>query len=265
MTQARETLAALLILFLGAAPALAQKLDRFEEGIKPSPKTGSGPASSSSGSSHGSHGPGDELAEHFFAGLVRVTAEALIYGGYNSMTLVDPEAREPGMPELIREPGGQVLPFVELDAAYQDIGSGVVAWDYRGEVGYGFLGFSARRTFYRESDSDLELDTLQYHGLYRMTFGESFELDMGFGALEVKGEQEHVGFSFALPMRWQFVEGLGVEYRPVWSTIDETRIYDNDLALVLGWRYLYLRAGYRWFYHAEESLSGPQVGISCRW
>ncbi|MDI6774274.1 MAG: hypothetical protein QME60_02610 [Verrucomicrobiota bacterium] len=251
-----------LLACVGPASAQAQKLESFEQGIKSS--AGVGSAGSRSSGCHGHH-LGDHLAAVMIEGLVRGLAYGVAYGGMNSLALVIPQEREFGMPELIRDAGDPVIPFIQFDVQFQDVESGVTAWDYRGEVGLAFLGFSARRTFYRERDSDLDVDTIQYHGLYRMTFGEEFEINMGFGALEVKGEGERVGFSFALPMKLHLHEGIGLEYRPVWSTIDETRIYDNDLAVVLGWRYMFLRAGYRWFWHAEESLSGPPVGLSLRW
>jgi hypothetical protein len=41
-------------------------------------------------------------------------------------------------------------------------------------------------------------------------------------------------------------------------------VSDYDLAALLGWRYVSLKAGYRWVSSPRESLNGPYAGLSLR-
>ena len=241
-----------------AAPSRAEKLQRFESAV-------SGSGGSSRPSSHSSsYGAEDVIAHIIIDGLFEGFFYGLVYGGFNSVALLHPEAQTEGKIGT-RRMGDALIPFGSFEGGYQDIEGDVIAWDYRVEFGYACLGMSWRKTYYREDDTDFDLDIAQVHGLYRMTFGEALEMGVGFGSLEIKGEERNSCFSFTTPIRVHLKEGVGVEYRPVWSTIDEERFYDNDLALVLGSRYAFVRLGYRWFYHADESLSGFQFGGGVKW
>ncbi len=250
-----------LAVWLSAGPAFAggSRLARFEGALpKPARTERTAPSYSNSCVS--------PLFDALFAELlVEGLFYGVAYGGLNSVTLVSPWRMAEETDLLRREPGGALIPFAAAEISHQWLGGGTLAWDWRGEVGLALMGVTVRRTFYRESKADFDLDTSQIHGVYRMTFGERFEMGLAFGALEMKGRERRDGFSFGLPMRWHGRHGWGVEYRPAWSTLEETRISDHDLAVVLGWRYAYLRAGYRWFYHSDASLDGVHVGLGLKW
>jgi hypothetical protein len=197
--------------------------------------------------------------------LIEAFADIIIlsfaYGGIHSFERLNPEEED----ARLRHPGEALIPFVALDVNAQNVESDVWAWDVRGEIGYACFGFQARRTHYREAEPRDELNAQAFHFLYRMSFGPHVEVDLGFGALELRGNAVNRGFSFTMPVLVYPTENFGIEYRPAWSTIDENRLYDHDLSLVLGFRYGFIRGGYRWFYGDNESLSGPQAGVSLRW
>jgi hypothetical protein len=215
-----------------------------------------------------SPGRHDEHMEDFGFGawmtesLAEGTIMALAYGGLNSLALVyqpsDSEFQQ-------RESGEAVIPFLAFDTSYQKIGSDISAMDYRGEVGVAFVGFQARTTLYDEKMPGDDLTISQMHGLYRMSFGKQVEVDLGFGSLTIKGDKKETGFSITTPVLFHPNDVLGIEWRPVWSTIKENRISDNELSVMTGWRYFSLRFGYRWVTSDTVSLNGPQAGLSLRW
>lgn len=200
------------------------------------------------------------------AGLVELAAEAsivgLTYGGLYSVGRMVPSL---GDESMRRATGELLIPVLQGDAVYQRVRGGVTAWSYRGEVGYAFLGFSAQTTVYDEDTPADELRVNAIHGLYRMSIQDFLEVDVGAGTLSMKGNREDSGFSVTLPVRFRPTDAVGLEWRPVWSTIRDNRISDNEISALIGWRYAALRAGYRWVTHGEEVLNGPIVGLSVRW
>lgn len=252
---------ALIVLWVGSIPAFSEsRLGRFEDSL-PKPTRTRRPATPSRSPSLAA-----SLIETLFVDvLIEGLFFGMAHGGLNSVGLIYPFEWTDDEALLQRPSGGALIPFAAAEVSHQWIDSGTRAWDWRGEFGLALMGVTVRRTFYRDNKADFDLDTTQIHGVYRMTFGERFEAGLAFGAIELKGRDRRDGFSFGLPMRWHGRHGWGIEYRPVWSTLEETRLSDHDLAVVLGWRYAYLRAGYRWFYHPNASLDGAQVGFGLKW
>ncbi len=198
---------------------------------------------------------GDELVE-FLCGAV---IGGIVYGGTASMERV----RGGDSQFDARQSGEALIPHLALDVNYLAIEGDVTAWDFRGEAGFGAIACAARRTRYEEGQE--RLDTTELLGLYRMSAGAFLEVDIGCGALRVSGEEIETGFAFTLPVRLHPTDYIGVEYRPLWSSIEETRITSHELSLLCGWRYAGLRVGYRWLSTAGETLNGPEVGLALRW
>jgi len=166
---------------------------------------------------------------------------------------------------LPRKSGEALVPLVRFDLSFQNVESDITAWDARFEAGYGPFAFQFRRTVYDEQDPAASLTIRQYHALYRMSFGSRLEIDIGAGTSVLDGLQENSGFSMTAPVLFHPSHSFGLEFRPVWSTINENDIQDFDLAVLAGWRYASLRAGYRWVRSPNQSLDGPHIGISLRW
>ncbi|UCG59105.1 MAG: hypothetical protein JSU70_06270, partial [Phycisphaerales bacterium] len=98
-----------------------------------------------------------------------------------------------------REPGDPLIPFVRFDAAYQDVESDVEALDYRVQVGYGPIGFELNHTRYWEQVPSDRLDIYRLYGLYRLSFGNMIEADLGLGAIILDGDERNTGVSTTTP------------------------------------------------------------------
>jgi hypothetical protein len=162
-------------------------------------------------------------------------------------------------------PGGALLPVVRLDLSYQAVESDVAALDVRGEIGYAMLGVAIRNTHYWEKEPRNQLNVAQLHALARIPVADPLEFDIGLGSLFLAGDKTYSGFSFTTPLLYHPSEHFGVEFRPVWSNLEGSTIQDYDLAMLLGWRYVSLKAGYRWFLSNTASLNGPELGLVLRW
>ncbi len=240
-------------LMLSLASVRAGKLDGFERSATGSTR----PANAKPGR------PDPHDDDSFWAGVcAEILMAVFAYGGVASMQRVVGDEDGEFHP---RRGGEALIPFARLDASYQVVESDVSALDALGEIGFACIAFQARRTSYREDDPGERLDTTQLHGLYRMSFGSHVEVDLGMGSLRISGDDVHSGFSLTTPVRVHPTDRFGVEYRPVWSSIDEQRIAEHDLAAFVGWRYASLRVGYRWFHSEGASLNGPEIGLSLRW
>lgn len=252
-----------LAVLLGAAGALAPaaavagKLDDVERAARePAPAR-----------QHGAQTQPAEADENerddswlYLAGELAVMT--FLYGGASSVERVLGEGDE-STPR--REPGECLIPFLRANIGFQDVAGDVRALDTLVEVGFASVGFQVRRTAYEEVEPDDRLNVTQYHGLYRMSFGGATEVDMGFGALRVAGDAVSTGFSFTLPARYRFSRAFAVEYRPTWSTVNQNRIAEHDVAFLLGWPYAAVRVGYRWFRAEDEALNGPHAGLALHW
>jgi hypothetical protein len=194
--------------------------------------------------------------------MIDVGAAAL-WGGVRSWmrmnpTLADTLEIEP------RQPGALQIPLVSLDVRYQDVESDVSALDGRAEVGYGPLALVFRYTHYTEERPADELDICQWHGLYRMSFTEWAEIDIGYGAMTLSGDATRSGGSLTVPVRVAFGGPAAVEFRPTWSRVEGGSLSDYDVGLLWSWRHASICFGYRWFECGEASLSGAFAGLSAR-
>lgn len=201
--------------------------------------------------------PGKALTE-LFGGIAA--------GGRLSRERIEPDssgAQKDG--SIVRKSGEALIPFLRVDVLYQEVERDVTATDLTVLAGYGPIGVQMRRTVFSEEVPDDRLRVAEYHVLYRMSAGRTFEVDLGAGAMVLDGKAENSGFSLTLPLLWHPKDFFGIEFRPLWSTINENDIQDHDLSVLLGWRYCSLRAGYRWVRSPSESLDGPHIGVSMRW
>jgi hypothetical protein len=187
-------------------------------------------------------------------------------GGRYSWDRINPDGLSSQRDErIVRRQGEALIPFLRLDTMYQEVEADVAAWDYLMIVGYGSLGFQVRSTVYEEKEPADKLRFAEYHALYRMSLGNHIEVDLGAGAMVLKGVQENSGFSVTVPVLIHPSDHYGFEFRPVWSSINENDIQDFDVAFLFGWRYASVKAGYRWVRSPHQSLDGPEMGVSLRW
>ena len=90
---------------------------------------------------------------------------------------------------------------------------------------------------------------------------------LGLGGLVISGNETASGISGTAPVLIHPWEFLGLEFRPAWAGVNDNVVQDYDLSLLAGWRFVSVRAGYRWtilddahFRAAaipEEDLWGP--------
>lgn len=164
-----------------------------------------------------------------------------------------------------REPGEPMIPVVRFDAAYQHVESDVEALDLRLQLGFGPLGFEINQTRYEEDEPPDRLDLYRLYGLWRMSYGERIEVDLGLGGIILDGQDRNSGVSATTPILIQPWDWLLVEFRPMWSNIHGSQINEYELGLLLNWEWTALKAGYRWTHSPNESLDGPFVGLSIRY
>jgi hypothetical protein len=183
------------------------------------------------------------------------------YGGVASWVRINPETTDSDIAVMPREVGEALIPFLRTDVAYERVESNLHAWDYRVEAGYGPLGVEFGQTRFTEEAPQDTMDFYRIHGLYRMSFGSFFEVDAGLGALTIAGNNRETQFSCALPVRVNLMNWAGLEFRPAWTK----GVDDYDASLLLGWRYVSLKAGYRWVSAARGAhLDGPHAGLAVR-
>lgn len=174
------------------------------------------------------------------------------------------------------EPGGPILPYLRLDAAYQKHSSNIDAGDYYAQIGYGFLGLDTRFTRFREKYPDDRLNISRIHGLLRLggvwgdeDFAEAdggyWEVDFGLGMVQLDGDHKNDGFSFTMPILFYLTDYLGFEFRPAWASIKHSKLRDYDLSVHLTLRYVGVKIGHRWLKSPSQSLNGPYAGLVFRY
>ena len=205
----------------------------------------------------------DDEEDGFWDTVLMLTIGGLYIGGKQSWDRVQVPQSELKFLQP-RHLGEAVIPFFRFDGGYQNVAADMAAYDARAESGYGPFGVQVRYTHYQEDDPADELDLLQVHGLYRMSFGNHVECDLGIGFSSLQGEERHTGFSLTTPILVHPKEFFGIELRPSWSTIHANLLSDYDLGVVLSYRYAALRVGYRWMHSEHEALDGPYIGFSFR-
>lgn len=163
-----------------------------------------------------------------------------------------------------RQPGEALIPFFKVDGEYQNVIGDIAAYSLRAEGGYGAWGIQVRNTHYREKNPADKLDYFQAYGLYRMSFGNHIEIDLGLGSSTLKGRERNSGVSFTIPILVHPNKHIGFELRPSWSDTHGGGVNDWDLAMDLDYGHTAARIGYRWVYSRHEELKGPYIGVSFR-
>jgi hypothetical protein len=207
----------------------------------------------------------ESLSETVAAACMWFFLYSTVYGGASSWKRIRPSSQiQMGGAPAARSLGEALIPFARLGVSYQDVESDVTAWDFRAEAGYGPFGVQVRQTRYDETEPADNLTITQMHGLYRMSFGSRFEVDIGMGVFVLDGNETNSSFSLTTPLLFHPTEFFGVEFRPAWTSVNGSSIGDYDLSILAGWQYVSLRAGYRWLRSEDESLDGPHMGLSIR-
>ncbi len=160
-----------------------------------------------------------------------------------------------------RELGEPLIPFFQLSAGYQHVDSDVSAANTRLEAGYGPVAFDVNWTRYKEDGVDNDLDLSEWYALYRMSFAQYLEVDLGLGTMVIAGERQRSGLSMTTPVRIQPVRNLGIAIRPAWAWIDENTISDVELTLSASVWFASLDAGYRRVKAGSSTLDGPVVSL----
>lgn len=159
-----------------------------------------------------------------------------------------------------RHLGEATIPFVRIDAAWQRLDKDLQASDYGIESGYGAFGLVYNRTDLRESNPADELIFHKAYAVLRLSLNDSTELDLGFGALTMEGDRSSTKPIFTMPLRFHPTDWFGMEFRPLWAD----RYSEYDAGILLGWRYVSAKAGYRWYVSPAETLAGPYLGFALK-
>lgn len=201
------------------------------------------------------HGVEDACASMITEEIVH----GMAYGGSASLARINASAGDAlDMDVRPRESGESLLPFVRLDASYQRVKSDVHAFDYSLEGGYGPVALRFNQSHFSEQEPEDTLDVFRFYGLYRMSFGDIVETDIGAGVLALKGDDRSNRFSLTLPILIHPMQFVGIEFRPAWAD----HISEYDIGLLLGVRYGSVKMGYRWLNGPNETLDGPYAGMS---
>jgi hypothetical protein len=205
---------------------------------------------------------GDGWAGEAFLQFTETAFLSVFAGGGASWVRVhgsgDPEWAEMAPPRLTGEP---VIPFFRMDAYYQNVESDVTAVDVSGELGYGPFAFQYRQTHYTQKRPDNDLDLSQILGVYRMSFSQYLEVDLGFGSMTLDGVGRNSGFEFTVPVVVQPSPYVGARFRPAWGYLGDT-VKDMTLVATGSVRFVSLQMGYRWVSAGGVSLNGPVIGAA---
>ena len=244
-------------------------LDRFEKEANRSGKDRDGDdhgEGSGRRRGHGRHHDGDddgESAGAFIFELGRATYYATVYGGMGSWARVEGSSSGKWAndfpPRTVGEP---LIPFVSVDGQMQDVGGDVSATEVRAEAGYGPFAFEYRAIDYRERYPADALTIARVHFLYRMSFSQFVEVDLGSGYATVSGDRSTTGPSLTTPLRVYPVSALGFEVRPSWAWMGGGTITDCSLLAVARRSVVSVKAGYRWASTGNVSLDGPVIGVA---
>lgn len=205
------------------------------------------------------HDPVDRFFSGMFSGLLIVPGQASWARAANDTPTLSQWNLAP------RVPGDPFIPLIRMDAAYQAVESDVEALDGRLQLGYGPLAFEFNGTWFQEEDPSARLEIYHLYGLYRLSYGQNVEIDLGVGGIILDGEELNTGASLTIPFLVRIRDWLLVEFRPAWSEVNDTRIDKYELDVLFNWRSVALKTGYRWLESPNESLNGPFVGLSIRY
>lgn len=164
-----------------------------------------------------------------------------------------------------RQPGDPLLPLVRFDFAHFDLQSNVEALDFRLQAGYGPFAVEINPTFYKEQAPAANLDLYRIWGLYRLTYHNRIEVNLGVGAIVLDGNETNTGFSYTTPVLVRPYDWLLLEFRPIWSEIKGSSIDEYEIGALLNWQNIAVKGGYRWTRSPNVSLNGPFFGLSIRY
>ncbi len=160
----------------------------------------------------------------------------------------------------LRKPGEPLLPFVRVDASIRSVDPTINARDLRVEVGYGPGAFQFDEMRFRQHNGET-FSIREMQLLYRMSFFDGFEIDLGGGTMTLIGNEHSDKNVFSVPILiYPPKRHWGLEFRPAWAE----RVGDYDLSLLALRHYFAIKAGYRWVQSPNYSLSGPYAGLSFR-
>lgn len=253
-----------LLLILQASPCLAEdsksKLDAFEKDVTqqtaPPPK----PDADDEHKHHCHHADADEQNDSLSEALARAFAQGIGQVGQASLYRANPSlAREHDVtPRLAGEP---LLPMLRLETSMRTVAPDITAVDLRAEIGYGPAAFHYSESRYQETSPKDALVVREYLGLYRMSFTEQFEIDLGYGQLTLDGNRFTTKSVFVTPVLYHDIRHWGLEFRPAWAE----NFADYDLAASYSPRFATLKVGYRWMLGPTTSLSGPYAGLAVQY
>lgn len=261
-----------LLLAVCILPARAEgpksKLDTFEDDVAPKVEHTSPPADDDDDdrddddhhhdgqcerrdddNSQSTTASSDGLGDILF-GAIRDAGRASLYRVRSSLAAVN------GITP--RRSGEPLLPLCRLDTAIRTVPDSITATDLRAEVGYGPYAFHYSQSRYVEEDPLDALIISEYLGMYRMTFTEQLEVDMGYGQLTIDGNRFTRKDVLTFPILYHDIRGWGVEFRPAWAS----NLRDFDLSANYSPRFGTVKVGYRWVLGNTTSLSGPYAGLA---
>ena len=258
-----------VLLVCVCGPVRAGKLGNFE---KDASKNRSSHRSDSRGSGHHHGDSGWSWNRHGYrrrnsasSGMGGSIVGACIGTGLiNSMELARRERLDMNPSLALRELGDPVIPYFRLDAAQQDVTSDIEAKDFYGQVGYGALGADLRYTRFTEEQPRDTLDLMWIHILGRFSYYKHVEFDIGAGMVQMEGNDRNEGFSFTMAALIYPIEWLGVEVRPTFAEINNSRLTDTDLSVHLRYSVGAVKFGYRWLKSENMELKGPYTGVIVR-
>ena len=202
----------------------------------------------------------DDLEAYGFA--ARVALYAVVGGSLGSWYRVTGEPASMDDHFGLRRVGDPGLPYVSLTLSYQNVASDVEGLDAYLEGGFGPIGGRFRSTKFREESPDAELDLTWFHGVWRMSYTDHFEVGFGVGVMHIDGLESNNGGSFMMAFNIDPSTTFGFYYRPTWGWINDNTVSDHDLGIRLGVPYVSLRLGYRWTSAGSTTLEGTTVGLS---
>lgn len=175
---------------------------------------------------------------------------------------------EPASSELdysARMVGEPLIPLLRVDGQWVRSDGDISVLDTRLEAGFGPIAVDMRSSAFDEDATEFDLTTTRWHLLYRMSFSDTFEVDLGVGGVEVDGESTHDGFSFTAPVRFHPIRHVGIELWPSWSQVNGSRVDDYEVSLLLNLGWVSVKPGYRVWNFGGETIEGPAIGLSFHW
>jgi len=163
-----------------------------------------------------------------------------------------------------RKIGSPLLPNIRFDINRQKVSSNVHSNDVRIEGGESLIGVQLRMTKFEEIKPADSLNFVSIHGLYRLSYGNTFNINLGAGVSVLSGNENTSGLSLTVPFYWHFHKNMGVEYKPIVTSFNGNIVTDQDLGVLFSYKAASFIVGYRSLSSVEESLSGPYFGFSLR-